>query len=258
VCLSRGYGGALAGPVRVDRLRHRASDVGDEPLLLAEAATAIVSHDRFAGAQAARAAGGSVIVMDDGLQNPSLIKQAALAVVDGRRGIGNGSVFPAGPLRAPLEAQLACVHAVLVVGEPSGAAGLIMAARARGLRIFYGRLEPAPAVIDALRGSRVLAFAGIGDPAKFFATLDDAGINAPVRQAFADHHRYTRAEVEAILASADAEGLVPLTTEKDFVRLRSDQAGSALAARARTLPVTVRIDDEPAFRQWLLGLVRAA
>src|SRR6202451_1017944 len=104
--LSRGYGGKLAGPVRVDPSFHHAADVGDEPLMLARLAPTIVARDRVAGARVARAAGSSVIVMDDGFQNPSLSKALALLLVDGRRGIGNGRVIPAGPLRAPLDIQI--------------------------------------------------------------------------------------------------------------------------------------------------------
>jgi len=245
--LSRGYGGRLAGPVRVDLQRHGAPDVGDEPLLLARAAPTIVARDRVAGAYAAMAAGATVIVMDDGFQNPSLHKEAALLVIDGRRGIGNGRVFPAGPLRAPLAPQLAHASAILVLGEPSGAAAVIVAAP--GLRIFHGRIIPDPAAVTPLRGCRVLAFAGIADPDKFFATLAAAGIEAPIRHAFPDHHRYTPAEATFLAAAADRHGLVPLTTEKDFVRLPG-----RLATRARVLPVTVAVDEADEFRRFVIEL----
>ncbi|MBV8242210.1 MAG: tetraacyldisaccharide 4'-kinase, partial [Hyphomicrobiales bacterium] len=169
VFLSRGYGGTLAGPVRVDPARHGAHDVGDEPLLLARTAPTIVARDRVKGA--AIAAGASVIVMDDGFHNPSLAKDFSVLVVDARRGIGNGRVIPAGPLRAPLDAQLTRAHALVVVGTSLRAAAVAAAARARDIPVLQARLRPDAAFIAGLGGARVLAFAGIGDPEKFFATL---------------------------------------------------------------------------------------
>ena len=140
--LSRGYGGQLAGPVRVNPALHRAADVGDEPLLLARLAPTIVARDRVAGAKFAQFAGASVIVMDDGFQNASLAKDLAILVVDGRRGIGNGRIIPAGPLRAPLGLQLDRAQALIVVGPPDGAAAVIERARRHGVTIFHARLEP--------------------------------------------------------------------------------------------------------------------
>ena len=251
--LSRGYGGRLAGPVRVDPSLHGATDVGDEPLLLARAAPTIVARDRVAGAQAARAAGASVIVMDDGFQNPSLNKDASIAVVDGRRGIGNGQVLPAGPLRAPLDVQLARAHALLVIGEGPGDA----LAAAAPLPVFHGRLEPDPAALAALRGCKVLAFAGIGDPEKFFATLTDAGIDVRVRKAFPDHHRYRRAEAADLIERAGREGLALVTTEKDLVRLQGADDLRALAAVARALPVKLAVAEAEAFRRFVLARLGA-
>ncbi len=240
--LTRGYGGKLAGPVRVDR--QRADLVGDEPLLLARIAPTIVARDRPAGAAAAADAGADVIVMDDGLQNPSLTKDFAIAVVDGRRGIGNGRVFPAGPLRAPFASQLDCVDAVIVIGEASPAADAAMkAAAARGLPVLRAELRPDRAAAAALAGRPVLAFAGIADPDKFFATLESCGIPAAVRARFPDHHRYTSAELAAILARAEREQLTPVTTEKDMVRMSGDPAAAALLARAAVLPVTLVFAD---------------
>src|SRR5450756_1579657 len=163
-CLSRGYGGSLAGPKRVDAHSDHAAQVGDEALLLARVAPTMVARDRVAGAEAAAAAGASVVIMDDGLQNASLIKDFTIAVVDGRRGFGNARVFPAGPLRAPLAAQLARTDALLVVGEATGAGDAV--ATAHGLPIFHGHLQPDPAAIAELKARKVFAFAGIGDPDK--------------------------------------------------------------------------------------------
>src|SRR6266849_1908625 len=197
IFLSRGYGGTLAGPVEVDPARHRAADVGDEPLLLARTAPTIVARDRVRGAGMAVAAGADVIVMDDGFQNPSLAKDFSVLVVDARRGIGNGRVIPAGPLRAPLDAQLSRAHALVVVGTSSRAAAVAAAARARDIPVLQARLRPDAAFIVGLGGARVLAFAGIGDPEKFFLTLADAGVALAARRSFSDHHRYTRAQAKA-------------------------------------------------------------
>jgi tetraacyldisaccharide 4'-kinase len=255
--LTRGYGGRLAGPMRVAPAQP-ADEVGDEPLLLARAAPTIVARDRVAGAAAAVASGASVIVMDDGLQNPALAKDFALVVVDGRRGIGNASVIPAGPLRAPLEVQLDHADALLLVGEPSCAAqAAIVAGRVRGLPVFRGRLEPDRSALAALKGLKILAFTGIADPEKFFATLVDAGIPAAITLGFPDHHRYSAADAAGILARAERDRLQLLTTEKDLARLQGDRAVAALAARAKALPVTLAFEDEDAMRR-LLGKMTQA
>lgn len=255
--LSRGYGGTLAGPRQVDPVRHRAGEVGDEPLLLARIAPTVVGRDRVEGAGLGVAAGASVIVMDDGFQNPSLVKDAAVLVVDGRRGIGNGRVIPAGPLRAPLAGQLARVHALVVVGGSPRVAGVLAEARARNIPVLEARLQPDAGVIAALGNARVLAFAGIGDPAKFFATLADAGIAVSATRSFPDHHRYTRAEAQALCDDADRAGLALVTTEKDLVRLAGDEAVAQLAARAQALPVTLALDNEEALRSLLLERIAA-
>jgi tetraacyldisaccharide 4'-kinase len=253
VFLSRGYGGRLAGPVLVDLVRHAADDVGDEPLLLARAAAAIVARARVEGAALAAAAGAGVVVMDDGFQNPSLAKDFSVLVVDGQRGIGNGRVIPAGPLRAPLKAQLARAHALVVVGTASGAADVVVAAaRAQGIPVFAAWLRPDPGVVSALGGGRVLAFAGIGDPQKFFATLVDAGIPVAATRSFPDHHRYTKAEAQALCDDADRDGLILVTTEKDHVRLTGDEALAELAAHAHALPVALALEEGERFRSLLL------
>jgi tetraacyldisaccharide 4'-kinase len=251
--LTRGYGGRLAGPVRVDLATHSAAAVGDEPLLLARLAPTIVARDRLAGAKAARRGGATVIVMDDGFQNPALAKELAIVLVDGRRGIGNGRTIPAGPLRAPLEAQIARAHALVVVGPHIAAAAL---AHRHDVTIFHGRLEPDPRTVAALGGHKVLAFAGIADPEKFFATLAEAGIVVAERAGFPDHHRYTAAEAQALIARADAANLVLLTTEKDLARLAGDPPLAALAARASALPVRLVIGEAEAFRDMILNVAK--
>jgi tetraacyldisaccharide 4'-kinase len=256
--LSRGYGGQLAGPVTVDPRHHRADDVGDEPLLLAQCAPTIIARDRVAGARTARVAGASVIVMDDGFQNATLAKDLSILVVDARRGVGNGRVFPAGPLRAPLTAQLARAQAMLLIGEGPAAAPVAAAAEACGLALFHGRLVPDGAAVAALEGQRVLAFAGIGDPDKFFATLAAAGIEAAIRRGFADHHPYTGVEAAALMAEADRAGLPLVTTEKDFARLKGRRALSELAGRARALPITLAVEEEDRFRRFVTSAPVAA
>jgi tetraacyldisaccharide 4'-kinase len=256
VFLSRGYGGRLRGPVRVDPSYHRARDVGDEPLMLARLAPAIVARDRVAGAKAARSGSATVIVMDDGFQNPSLAKDLSILLVDGPRGIGNGRVIPAGPLRAPVSAQIAHAQAVVIVGPPVNAAPVTEMAHRHRVAILHGRLVPERNSLDALGRHKVLAFAGIGNPEKFFLTLTDAGIDVAERASFPDHHRYTAKEAKELLARADAGSLVLITTEKDHVRLVGDPRLAALAARASTLPVRLVIQEADAFEKMVLGALQ--
>jgi tetraacyldisaccharide 4'-kinase len=255
--LTRGYGGRLPGPVRVDA--QGADAVGDEPLLLARIAPTIVARDRPAGARAASAAGADTIVMDDGWQNPSLEKDLVVAVLDGRRGIGNGRVFPAGPLRAPLERQLDHAGALLVIGAPeAGAVPAIAAADRRGLPRFGGELIPDPAALAQLAGKTTLAFAGIADPGKFFATLEAYGIAVAARRAFPDHHPYTQAEIAGLLQQADRDRLILVTTEKDIARLAGDPEGRELAGRATGLPVTLNVGDFAGFERMVLAAATGA
>jgi tetraacyldisaccharide 4'-kinase len=258
VFLSRGYGGCQRGPLLVAPDRHRAAAVGDEPLLLARLAPTVVAHDRVEGAKAAQAAGASVIVMDDGFQNPSLAKDFSVLVIDGRRGLGNSKVFPAGPLRAPLDAQLARADAVILVGAMAEAGATAGAAvEARKLPLFQARLDPDREAIAALTGRPVLAFAGIGDPEKVFATLREAGIAVAVTRSFADHHRYMPADARDLCQQADAEGLTLVTTEKDIARLQGEEATAELAARVCALPVGLVLEQEAAFGKLLLDRIAA-
>jgi tetraacyldisaccharide 4'-kinase len=256
--LTRGYGGRLAGPLRVDLASHRASDVGDEPLLLAHHMPTIVARDRAAGAVLAQSAGASVIVMDDGLQNPSLNKDLSIAVVDARRGLGNACVFPAGPLRAPLEAQLAHVRVLLLIGKGAAASQVTELARVNEHAVLRARLEPSPDPIKTIGRRKVFAFAGIGDPEKFFMTLASAGIEASVEKSFPDHHPYTEDEAARILERCAAEKLIPVTTEKDLARLSGeDGARGRLAAAAKAIPVTLQSDDGDALRKLLRNALAA-
>jgi tetraacyldisaccharide 4'-kinase len=253
-CLSRGYGGSAEGPTHVHAQSDSAARVGDEALLLARMASTVVSRDRVAGAVAARIAGASVVVMDDGLQNASLAKDFTIAVVDGRRGIGNACVFPAGPLRAPLAAQLARCDALLIMGEAGGARDVVAATGTRP--IFHGRLVPDPVAIVALKNKNVLAFAGIGDPKKFFDTLTQAGVAVAQRKAFADHHRLTAKEAAELTMQAEHGGLTLVTTEKDHARMAGEPALAAFTASTQVLPVTLVVDEMDELRRLVLAKIR--
>ncbi|MET0446526.1 MAG: tetraacyldisaccharide 4'-kinase [Pseudorhodoplanes sp.] len=250
--LSRGYGGALAGPLRVDPANHGAADVGDEPLLLARIAPVIVSRDRVAGAALARSSGATVIVMDDGLQNPSLVKDLSIAVMDARRELGNAMVFPAGPLRAPLQAQLVHTQALLLIGKGAGATQAIELTRGDGRLLLRANLEPAADAFKAIGRRKVYAFAGIGDPEKFFTTLSSVGIEAQVEESFPDHHPYSEAEATRILKRCEREKLVAVTTEKDLARMgRASGAVARLAASAKAMPVSLVSDDADLLKRLL-------
>lgn len=251
--LSRGYGGRLPGPLRVEP-HHQAEDVGDEPLLLARTAPAIVSRDRPAGARLAHESGATVVVMDDGLQNPSLAKDCALAVVDGATGIGNGLVLPSGPLRAPMEAQWPAADAVLVIGGGAGGEAMAREAQRRGKPIFRAGLMADPAAARALRGRRVLAFAGIGRPEKFFETLRACGAAVEAARSFPDHHPYTEADLAGLRAEAERQGLQAVTTEKDFVRIAG--TGGESWPGLTSLPVRLYLEDEAGLRDFILGRIR--
>ncbi|HEY8565538.1 MAG TPA: tetraacyldisaccharide 4'-kinase [Beijerinckiaceae bacterium] len=250
--LTRGYGGSLPGPVRVDPERHGSREVGDEPLLLARAAPTVVARDRVAGAALCARKGATVIVMDDGLQNPSLAKDLALAVVDAGVGLGNGLTFPAGPLRAPAAAQWPRVHGLILVGAGEAGAAVARAAEERGLPVLRGSLLPDPAVAEGMKGRRLLAFAGIGRPDKFFATLAELGAEVVLHRPFPDHHAYAAAEIEALVAEAARAGLSLVTTEKDLVRLRGDAATAGASGAIEALPVALAL-AEPAALDALLA-----
>ena len=187
VVLSRGYGGRLHGPVMVDATRHVAGDVGDEPLMLSETVPVAVARDRVGGVALARSQGASVIVMDDGFQNPAIAKDASLIVIDGDRGLGNGRVFPAGPLRASLSPQLDRTDALIVIGNGSAADKTAAAVAARGKPVLRSHLQPDAASVARLSGKRVLAFAGIGDPPRFFRTLRASGPSRPRTRSRGSH-----------------------------------------------------------------------
>jgi tetraacyldisaccharide 4'-kinase len=251
VVLSRGYGGRLHGPISVDRGRHAALDVGDEPLMLAPTVPVVVARDRIAGVALARSQGASVILMDDGFQNPAIAKDAALIVIDNGRGLGNGRVFPAGPLRAPLPPQLDLTDALIVVGEGAAAATVAAAVAARGKPVLSAHLKADDVSVASLRGKRVLAFAGIGDPARFFRTLRSHGIEVVRERAFADHHPFSESEIETLIADAKRDGLTLATTEKDLARLRTRDGLPGRAHDIVPFAVTLEFDDVAGLRRFV-------
>ncbi len=254
VVLSRGYGGSLRGPVKVDVSRHSAAEVGDEPLMMARTVTTVISRDRVAGAALARSTGASVIVMDDGFQNPAVAKDASIVVIDGDRALGNGRVLPAGPLRAPLDLQVARTDALLIVGRGTVADSVAALVAAKRAPVWRAELQPDAASLEALRGKRVLAFAGIGDPRRFFRTLRGAGVDVAVEKEFVDHHPYAVDDIETLAAQAQRDGLILVTTEKDMVKLRG------MAASIVPFAITLGFDDAEAVRAFVterLNIARA-
>jgi tetraacyldisaccharide 4'-kinase len=231
--LTRGYRGRLKGPVLVDAGRQGAADVGDEALLLAAAAPTIVARDRAAGARLALAEGATAIVMDDGLQNPTLKKTCSFLVIDGGYGFGNGFLLPAGPLREPVAAAAARVQAAVLIGEDTANAAAALPA---GLPILRARLTPACAI--SLANQRVVAFAGIGRPEKFFASVTQLGATITAQIPYPDHHVYTESDANSLLTTAARHNAKLVTTTKDHVKLPP-------TLRAATIPVTVTLTWSP-------------
>ncbi len=249
--LSRGYGGAeRVEPLLVDASAHTAVIVGDEPLLLAKVAPCWVGRDRVRSARSAIEAGANALVLDDGLQNPGLVKDLAFAVVDGETGFGNGLCVPAGPLRAPVSAQLPLVRALIVLGGEDAAVSGI-AASAPGKPIIRASLEPDALAAARLIGREVVAFAGIARPEKFYATLRRVGAQIVMTRDFPDHHSYTPREIEALIEEAGRRGALLATTEKDLVRL-----GQRHARAVVTLPVTLRFEEPGAVQRMLRRALR--
>lgn len=234
--VSRGYGGARRGPHRVDPRNDTAGDVGDEPLLLASFAPVWVARDRAAGARAAQEAGASIVVLDDGFQNPTLHKDLSILMVDAKRGFGNGQLLPAGPLREPVAAGLARADAIVLVGS---------AMQRETATVRWPELATAiPAEMQApptglqLTGQPVVAFAGLARPGKFFDTLQAMGAKILRAEAFPDHHRYAPRVLDRLVREAARSGAMLITTEKDAVRLPD-----AYRNRVMVLPVQLAVSD---------------
>ncbi|HEY1721380.1 MAG TPA: tetraacyldisaccharide 4'-kinase [Magnetospirillaceae bacterium] len=246
--LSRGYGGNEIGPILVDPDRDDHRQVGDEPLLLARIARCWVARDRAAGAQAAALEGASCVIMDDGYQDPGLAKDISLLVVDGHVGFGNGRCIPAGPLREPVERGLSRAQAIVLLGEDR----VGVTRQFGGVPVLRGMLEPETEA-QALHGQRVVAFAGIGRPAKFFHTLEKLGATLVETRSFPDHHPYTPVEIGHLVDAAELHAAALMTTTKDYVRVPAHQREHITVLR-----VAVTWEDEAALMRVLAPILKAA
>lgn len=244
--LTRGYGGRLAGPVQVDIDVHQAADVGDEALLLARSAPTWVARDRAAGARAAVVAGAQLLIMDDGYQNPGIVKDVSLLVIDAARAVGNGWPIPAGPMRETLRGGLRHASAIILVGEAD--CSVTPLAAARNIPVLHARKVP-DADGDGFHGHAVHAFCGLGAPEQFFQMLRDLGADLVGTASFPDHHPYTEDEFRGLLKSAGRTGGELVTTEKDFVRL-----WPGARQRVRTLGITMRFSEPQALERILASL----
>lgn len=243
--LSRGYGGSLDVTTVVDPLHHRARDVGDEPLLLSREAMTVICRRRIDGARKLAAEGADLIIMDDGFQSARLTFDFALLVIDSGRGIGNGHLVPSGPVRAPIADQLRHATALLKVGQGPAADRLIRRAARAGKPVYVAdtvRLDD-----GSLSGVKVLAWAGIADPEKFFRTVRETGAIIEETRSFPDHHHFSEDEIADLIDRAESRGYTLVTTAKDMVRLEPGHGRAGeLAKMSRVIEIEVRFDDPAA------------
>jgi len=250
--LSRGYGGKRRRPTLVDPTRHTSRDVGDEALLLARVAPTIVGVNRKASAHMAQKLGASLLILDDGLQNPRLKYDLSIAVVDATTGIGNGLCFPAGPLRAPLDQQVAHVSAVLISGKAKSETPLSQQLAHYGTPIQSARLMASASTQILYAGKKVVAFAGIGLPEKFKATLTEIGADIVAFEGFPDHHVYHAIDLKTLQTTAFKARATLLTTEKDLARIAPSQLDPAFPMPI-ALPVELVFEDEAAIKDLVMN-----
>ena len=237
--LTRGYGGKLQD-IQVDPLIHRAAEVGDEPLLLTRQAPVIVNRRRFEGAQKAVAAGADTIIMDDGFQNPSLYKDLSLLVIDGEFGLGNGFCIPAGPLREFASAGLRRAQAVILIGADKH-----HLAEKIKLPVFRAQIEPQR---PEIKNQRVIAFAGIGRPQKFYRSLQNCGFEIVKTFDFPDHHFYQQNELQHLVNEAETSKAELYTTSKDFVKIPS-----CFRNKIKVLDIDIIWQDPERLAEFILG-----
>lgn len=237
--VSRGHGGTETGPTRVNERTHKAADVGDEPLLIAAFAPTWIAKNRAEGVRVAQDYGAEIILLDDGFQNPTVEKTFSIVVVDASLGFGNGRVLPAGPLREPVEQGLKRADLLLSIGDAKAQAHFLS---------IWGDQVTIPHLAAHLKtletginwqGQRVMAFAGIGYPEKFFATLRGLGAELLRAEALTDHQPLTEALMKRLEIEARALSAQLVTTEKDAVRLPS-----SFRRKVLTLPVRLEFDDD--------------
>lgn len=215
--LSRGYGGRLRGPVLVDISKHLSTDVGDEPLLLAQQSMTIVSNARYDGAVFAYKNGAECVVMDDGLQNESIAKTCSVLVLNGEQGIGNGSILPAGPLRESLADGMRKVGAVFFYGPDKH--DLLPRLEAYKKPIFSVALVPDCSDLAQINQLRVFAFCGLGYPDKFYQCLKAHDVDVVGTRSYPDHFAYGKSHIKELLDEATKLGAQLVTTQKDLLRV---------------------------------------
>lgn len=243
--LSRGYGGSLDVTVVVDPAHHRAVAVGDEPLLLAREAMTVVSRRRVEGAERLVREGADLIIMDDGFQSARLAIDYALLVIDTTRGLGNGHTVPGGPVRAPISVQMRYASALLKVGKGNAADAIVRMAARAAKPYFTASLKVCGE--NDLAGRKVLAFAGIADPGKFFRTVESLGAEIAIGRSFGDHEHLSDDEMADLLSTAERDDLLIVTTSKDFVRLAGHHGkAEELAAKCRVIEVEMAFEDPQA------------